>query len=452
MKKLITLFLLLVMIMPISRAQDGVDSLEIHLEQSEGADRIQILNELAKSQWYVSPEKNIEYSTEALQLSKRLDKKKGEADALNSLGIGHYLQGKLDESLEYFMKSLSIRETINDQTGVASCLNNIAMIHVQWEQFDDALEDYQRSLTISQSLNDGQGIMRAFNNIGWLHKQSGRLSEALDSFQKALDWVETSPDPNSKIYIQNNMGEIYFAQGQYQRALAFFNVALSAVRKSGLKERTAWGHHNVGLTYLKLNQLRDARYHLLESLNISAAENFNELISENNKSLSELYALQGQYETALTHYQRFKASADSVFNEERSRQIVEMQTKYDSERQKQQIGLLERDREIQDLRLHRQRLAIIGLFSGLIVVGIFSTIILRQERRLRKQKEDLEDALAQIKTLSGLLPICAHCKKIRDDSGYWNQLEAFITDHSDATFSHGICPGCLDEHYPDLNR
>jgi hypothetical protein len=60
------------------------------------------------------------------------------------------------------------------------------------------------------------------------------------------------------------------------------------------------------------------------------------------------------------------------------------------------------------------------------------------------------DALSKVKTLSGLLPICAKCKKIRDDKGYWNQIELYIAQHSDAEFSHGICPTCAIELYPEI--
>jgi hypothetical protein len=63
---------------------------------------------------------------------------------------------------------------------------------------------------------------------------------------------------------------------------------------------------------------------------------------------------------------------------------------------------------------------------------------------------DLQDALANVKSLSGLLPICASCKKIRDDKGYWSQVESYIQSHSDATFTHGICPDCIKKFYPDL--
>ena len=78
-------------------------------------------------------------------------------------------------------------------------------------------------------------------------------------------------------------------------------------------------------------------------------------------------------------------------------------------------------------------------------------LIKETENELRKDKEKLEEALANIKTLRGLLPICMHCKKIRDEKGYWNQLEAYIYKHSDAQFSHSICQDCAKEHYPDLD-
>lgn len=68
-------------------------------------------------------------------------------------------------------------------------------------------------------------------------------------------------------------------------------------------------------------------------------------------------------------------------------------------------------------------------------------------RDLTKANKGLSVALEEIKTLKGILPICMYCKKIRDDKGYWNQIDKYIRDHSDAEISHGICPNCLKEHY-----
>ncbi len=63
---------------------------------------------------------------------------------------------------------------------------------------------------------------------------------------------------------------------------------------------------------------------------------------------------------------------------------------------------------------------------------------------------ELKTALSEVKTLRGILPICSFCKKIRDDKGYWNQVEDYVKQRFDADFSHSICPECASKHYPDL--
>lgn len=72
-----------------------------------------------------------------------------------------------------------------------------------------------------------------------------------------------------------------------------------------------------------------------------------------------------------------------------------------------------------------------------------------ERKKLEQEREDLikklEESLREIKTLSGMLPICASCKKIRDDKGYWNSVEDYIRQHSDANFTHGICPECYEK-------
>ncbi len=77
---------------------------------------------------------------------------------------------------------------------------------------------------------------------------------------------------------------------------------------------------------------------------------------------------------------------------------------------------------------------------------------LKKEEELLKINHNLQDALDQIKTLRGLLPICAACKKIRNDKGYWEQIEGYISSRSDAEFSHGICPDCAKNLYPEFYK
>lgn len=89
--------------------------------------------------------------------------------------------------------------------------------------------------------------------------------------------------------------------------------------------------------------------------------------------------------------------------------------------------------------------------DGEILSAVHMTRDISERKQIQNEREilvkDLKKALAQVKTLSGLLPICSNCKKIRDDKGYWNQIEGYIQKYSDAKFSHGMCPECSDKLY-----
>jgi DNA-binding response OmpR family regulator len=75
------------------------------------------------------------------------------------------------------------------------------------------------------------------------------------------------------------------------------------------------------------------------------------------------------------------------------------------------------------------------------------------QQKLRERVAELESALAQVRTLSGLLPICAYCKRIRDDQDYWSDVETYVSERSRAEFSHGVCPSCYDTHMkPEMEK
>ena len=91
------------------------------------------------------------------------------------------------------------------------------------------------------------------------------------------------------------------------------------------------------------------------------------------------------------------------------------------------------------------------LLAYLVALFLIFKIYKNTEKQREKTLKELQDALQNIKVLKGFLPICASCKKIRDDNGYWNQIEAYIQEHSEAEFSHGICPECTKRLYPELS-
>ncbi len=113
------------------------------------------------------------------------------------------------------------------------------------------------------------------------------------------------------------------------------------------------------------------------------------------------------------------------------------------------MGLANKPADFSDNDAH-----IASAFGELAAIALRNSRYLEQRDAADRQREalidELQAALANIKTLKGLLPICAICKNIRDDKGYWNKLENYIHSHTGADFSHGICPDCIRKHYPDV--
>ena len=95
-------------------------------------------------------------------------------------------------------------------------------------------------------------------------------------------------------------------------------------------------------------------------------------------------------------------------------------------------------------------------FAKALLAGSVQYRLVTERKQMEKEQQrlivELQDALDRVKTLNGLLPICTHCKKIRDDKGYWNQLEEYIQKHSEAQFSHGLCPDCFKKYFRDYSN
>lgn len=111
-------------------------------------------------------------------------------------------------------------------------------------------------------------------------------------------------------------------------------------------------------------------------------------------------------------------------------------------------ALAEREIEIQGLEMGAVDYITKPFMPDIIKLRVDNQLELKRQRDLLTRKnQELAAALAKVKQLEGILPVCMYCKKIRKDDDAWQQMEAYITEHSEALFSHGVCPDCVDEAY-----
>jgi tetratricopeptide (TPR) repeat protein len=249
-------------------------------------------------------------------------------------------------------------------------------------------------MAIREQLNDPRAVAVSLNAIGQVEAVTDPAA-ALRTYERALALRRQTGDPRGEMATLLNLADVHRQMGHLAAATESVNLAMA------LGER-------MDAPLMKSNAL---------------------------KALAEIDAARGDYAAAYKHQSEAQEARDRIFNQETAAKFHNLEAAQEVERQRQQVLL--RDAELARVRMTRTALAII---AALVAVSL---------GLLYAQKRKLAEALERVQTLRGLLPICAWCKKIRDDKGYWTQVETYITGHSAAEFTHCICPSCYTKTVDD---
>jgi len=317
------------------------------------------------------------------------------ASAYHHIGVIHYYRGDYAEALNNYLKEMRLSEVLNDKPGIAGLSNNIGVIYKEQGNYTEALKNYLVFLKFMEEQKDSLKIASAYMNIGVVHESMGydaknrdtmmkQFDNAFESYVKALNLLEGLKD---SIYIPlclNNIGNIYANEKKYPQAIENYKKSLSILEKTGDKQTAAICYNNIGGIYIETGNYSEAKNFLDKGLSIAAEIGSKDDVKESYSELSKLYKTQGDYKKAYEYFKLYSETKDSIFNEESSAQIADMQTKYETEKKEQQITLLNKDKELHDAQLNRQKIIIWSVAGGLLVVLTLSIFIFRERRKSEK--------------------------------------------------------------------
>jgi tetratricopeptide (TPR) repeat protein len=419
---------------------------------------------------------------EALEISEDTGYLRGSGIALNRLGS---VVGKLGERLEAkacFERALAIHTNLGDWREISRTLTNLANLYRHWGDYPRAIELFLKAREGYKKVDYQEGVAWLNFSLGVLHKNLEDYDSALEAINAALKTytglAQQSGNSNGVAICYGQLGDIHNLTGNPDQGLEYHLRALRLREEAGIKPAIADGLSGVGRSHFFLGDFQQALGYFIQSQalrtetetkngtvnnlkfmgeiyremgrNDQAMEYFNqglevsrEISDRDNESeilemTADLYARQGRYEEAWDFLHQHRAAQDLVLNAKISKKIASLQLLHEIENQSIENERLQRENRIKDLQLGRSRtqsLLLIFLTVFLASGGIFAVYLHRKQ--------------LQIKTLQGLIPICSHCKSIRTDSGFYEQLETYLSAHSDAQFSHGICPDCYKKYYPD---
>ena len=408
-----------------------IDSLENLIKTQNDTNLVISLNELTWQYRTISQSKAIEYGNKALELSTKLNYKRGIAQSYNDLGIIFYDKKEYTKAIKFYNNSLKIREILNDQNGKAGLLMKIGIVHESNGDFIKAIEYSQKALSIYEQNGNEYGAAACMNNIAVINMDINNNDEALKYFQKVVEIRKKINDLYNLSGTYVNIASIYVKKHENNEAIKHYLKSLELCREIGDKEYLASNLNNLCAAYINIKDFENAQkavdeaYLIRKELNnqsglISCLKNmadiniklgkFNVAFEKLNEafeitktinsrtdlpslysSFANYYEAIGDYKNALEYQKLQFLYNDSLLNENMIDKISELQIKYETDKKETENQKLVQDNKLKELTLkniEKSKQNQLLIFINLLIIIVLTAFFIYY-RNKQKHKHEL---------------------------------------------------------------
>jgi len=369
-----------------------------------------------------------------IKINREINFKKGIADTYNNIGTVYMYQGDYEDATDYYLKSLKIDEEIRDKKGIAMANTNLGIIHSYQKNFDNSIKYFLKSLEINKEIGNKNGIASSYNNVGIGYNSLGEFNKANPSIRDSLyniaieyyfKALEINKETEHRSWISNNysnIGVVYQDMGNNNLALESFLKSLKIEKEIGDKNGIASSYGSIASlnliladsSYLnpqqKQNYLNEAIKYGTKALELARKINVLPIENKAANTLMEAYKKLRNYKKSNEYAEIYISTNDSMFNNEKTNALTELEVRYKAEKNKLQIEKMEKQElldkktiEAQQAQNRKQLVIIFSAITGFIVVLVFMLIILRMfslKRRanikLAQQNEEINQQKEEI--------------------------------------------------------
>lgn len=358
-----------------------IKELKNKIKAASGTEKVDLLNELGARLQRSEPNEAGEHARAAIELAKECDYDKGIADGCQVLGFIHWVRGDYKPAMEQFEKAQDIYEAINDKRGLAQSFLNIANCHGSRMDYDQSLECHLKSIALCEEIEDRELLATNYSDLSYVHWKLNDFDQALKYLHLALDTFKEMGNDNKTATTLNNIGVIYEHQENYDKALEYYKDALDIWERLGDFQNANMAHtyNNIGTIYTRQKDGDKSLQYYYKSLEIWEAiesktglamvyTNIGETYAmvedypkaaewqkkgletarqigdidrelECCRSLAETCANLGNHAEACRLYKQFSVLREKAFGSEMSQRIAEMQTRYESDKNRREAEL-----------------------------------------------------------------------------------------------------------------
>lgn len=448
--------LLCLILFPFLSFSQNLDSLEKLLPNTKGRDKVVLLTDLC---WYYGssePKKAEKFGNEAVALSKQIKNDTLVAQSYNDLGTLFLRIGEYDKAQNHYDKAISIRENLNDSMGlaalyskmaviqeiksnypkalemnlkvlkiyenvgedtmaIATLYGNISVILGNLSQVENAIKYNDKAAKFAEKLNNDQLTGTVLVNYANFYSKLNEIDKSLLYYQEALPYFERINNLNSIAVIKNNLASIYDRKNELDSAIYYCKQALHIRYQLQDKKGVMSTKTSLGSMYLKKERPDLAITYVSEALPISLELETKENTKTIYLVLSKANFLKGNLLSAYNYQVLYSEMTESIFNEASAKQVAEMSTKFESEKKEQEILLLQKDKQLQDVEVSRLKTIRNIIIGGLVIILLFVFVLINRFVLIKRQKSLIEKQKALVdEKQKEILDSIRYAKRIQD--------------------------------------
>lgn len=405
--------------------------------KAEEARSLAILGSLKKNQGLM--DEALEFYDQSLKVRKELGDKKMLAEINNHIGIVYAMQANYPKTLEYWKKGVEIYGQTDEVLGLASILGNIGVVYDNLGDYNKALEYYLQALKMHESLPNNKGAVAAgLNNIGLIYSHIKNYDLALNFQRRALQLRKETQELKGLGDSYLNLAEIHKLTGNFDSCKYYINLSMDAYKQIGNKtgiastllqyndvytytgeyektfpvlEECLQLYTEIGDSYgvamtttaYGISEMHRGNYQKADELLKEAKKIFTEIEFKSNvgnvyMNLAENEYLRGNGKRAYEYIKKYALLNDSLINDESTKQIAQMQTIYESEKNQLEIENLNQKNTLNEVRIDQEKQQKYLLFLGLALVIIVAGFVFNRLQITRKQKMVIEEQKEEVES------------------------------------------------------
>lgn len=334
-------------------------------------------------------------------------------NSYNSIGVSYYMVNDFVNASIYFFKALECGEAKGDKDIMDKSFNNIGLIHYEQGDYNSAIKYYNKSLEIAESINDNSSVSYTLNNIGLANLNLSKYELAIFYFEKSIEINKYLNDMEfvSENYV--NLGKTFSLMGDKYKAIEYYEMSIEINKEFDNKYTLSTNLSNLASIYNELGEYE---------LAISNAIKSNEIVDElgnigvkkrNLETLSDVYEKIGELDKSLMYHKEYVTYKDSIYNENKTNTIYNLQVKYETTQKDNEIELLNKNKIINEKEIENKNNIIyftliciflfvvlsIIIFRGYIKSKKMNSIITESKKEIENKNKDITDSMNYAKRI-----------------------------------------------------